>query len=124
MTQYARETLAALALLALVGCSRDVTPVPAPEAPSPPMRPAARPHSPPTTRPRCLEKFELFDRDGDGRVSPQEFDELALPYADPATIFRLRDANGDGVLSQGEFCSGHAKRPEAPRGRGQGAIEG
>jgi hypothetical protein len=124
MTQSARETLAALALLALIGCSRDVTPVPVPEPPSPPMTPAARPYSPPATRPRCLEKFELFDRDGDGRVSLQEFDDLSHPHADPATIFRLRDANGDGFLSQGEFCSGQAKRPDAPRGQRQSAAEG
>jgi hypothetical protein len=124
MTQSAREILSALALLALIGCSRDVTPVPVPEAPSPPMTPAARPYSPPATRPRCLEKFELFDRDGDGRVSLQEFDDLSHPHADPATIFRLHDANGDGFLSQGEFCSGQAKRPDAPRGHPQSAAEG
>lgn len=124
MTQSARETLAALALLTLIGCSRDVTPVPAPEAPSPPMRPAARPYTPPATRPRCLEQFELFDRDGNGRVSPQEFDDLSHPHADPATIFRLRDANDDGFLSQGEFCSGQAKRPDAPRGDLQSSAGG
>ena len=122
MIQSARETLAVLALLALFGCSRDVTPVP--EPPSPPMTPAARPYSPPATRPRCLEKFELFDRDGDGRVSPQEFDDLSHPHSDPATIFRLRDANGDGFLSQGEFCSGQAKRLDTPRGDMQSAAEG
>jgi Ca2+-binding EF-hand superfamily protein len=62
-------------------------------------------------RPRCLENFALFDRDGDGRVSLDEFEAQPYPHAEPATVFHERDVDGDGFLSKAEFCSAVATAP-------------
>jgi Ca2+-binding EF-hand superfamily protein len=62
------------------------------------------------------EFFVPMDTDGDGRVSEQEyldafagglvdaasFDRIYQPHVD--AIVRLADTDGDGVLSQAEFC--------------------
>jgi Ca2+-binding EF-hand superfamily protein len=57
-------------------------------------------------RPGCSENFGAFDGNGDGRVSPDEFE--AAPHArpDPAAVFRDRDRDADGSLTESEFCSG------------------
>ncbi|XP_006647478.1 probable calcium-binding protein CML17 [Oryza brachyantha] len=58
--------------------------------------------------------FELFDRDGDGRITREELTEslerLGMPVAGEelaATIARV-DANGDGCVDLGEFAELYA----------------
>jgi hypothetical protein len=82
---------------------------------------AAQPAGDPAALPRKIRALQPRRR---RPVSPQEFDDRSHPHTDPTTIFRLRDANGDGFLTQGEFCSGQAKRPDAPPGHLQSAVGG
>jgi Ca2+-binding EF-hand superfamily protein len=49
--------------------------------------------------------LKLFDRDGDGRVSEQEY----VGYLSAG--FRAMDANGDGVLDAGELPPGPRRTP-------------
>ncbi|MEU8270843.1 EF-hand domain-containing protein [Sphaerisporangium sp. NPDC049002] len=51
--------------------------------------------------------FQAVDKDGDGRISPAEYNQLIETWNGCATdtdeIFPLLDPDGDGYLSQGEF---------------------
>jgi hypothetical protein len=122
ITRTIHQTLAVGAWVLLAGCSRDATPQPVPEAPAPVLTPAARPHRSAPDRPRCLERFALFDRDGDRRVSREEFEVHAHALANPAVVFQFRDSNGDGFLSELEFCSGQASAPGKKQGGPGGAL--
>jgi hypothetical protein len=115
MIHPAYRSLAGLAFVLFIGCSRDVTP--APEGPTPALTPASRPLRPPPDRPFCTERFELLDDDGDDRVSPEEFETHAHPYPGPEVLFHNRDIDGDGFLSEAEFCSSQAKRREIGPGQ-------
>lgn len=55
---------------------------------------------------RCMEKFEWLDVNGDGILSPDEFSVIA-DKPDPRVdrVFKERDADGDGSLTQGEMCA-------------------
>jgi hypothetical protein len=121
MIHRASGTLAALAIVVFSGCTRAETP--APEGPGPALTPASRPRTrPPTTLP-CLDRFALLDRDGDGRLSAEEFEAHAHVHTDPMTQFRLHDGDGDNHLSEAEFCSGQANEPRGvPRQRQTGAM--
>lgn len=107
-----RCALVAGGVLLLVACGREnkpaeIPPIPPPE-PASTLAPAAGPT--PSTGPRCVQNFKLFDKDGDGMVSQSEFMAREHWRADPQQIFDARDQDGDGVLTEEEFCSG-------PRGR-------
>lgn len=56
---------------------------------------------------RALERFELADTNGDGKLSREEV-EMSLPYF--ATTFAEHDKNGDGFLSWEEYI-GHDRWP-------------
>jgi len=60
----------------------------------------------PDPRTSCAEYFASFDDDDDQRVSLVEFSFRPHEDFDPAGAFRGRDANGDGSLTESEFCSG------------------
>jgi Ca2+-binding EF-hand superfamily protein len=57
-------------------------------------------------RARCDSRFDVFDDDGDGQLTAEEF--AAVPHArgDARTLFEARDLDGDGRVTRGEFCSG------------------
>ncbi len=52
-------------------------------------------------RPRMVDRFQMMDDDGDGRVTEQEF---AMPYG---KIMRYMDRNDDGVLDMKEMTPMH-----------------
>jgi len=95
--------------------------------PSPaPTEPAAPPTSAPA-RPGCPSHFAGFDTNADERVSRDEF--LAHPHARPDAdkIFSAIDADGDGVLTSTELCSGEphgGHRMSAGPGMGPGDCPG
>ena len=80
-----------------------VPPTPPPE-PAPALAPAAGTAR--TAGPRCADNFKLFDANHDGVVSKDEFMAQRHWRGDPEQIFAARDKNGDGVLTEEEFCSG------------------
>lgn len=98
--------------LVFAACSRE--PEPTPVVPQQEFTPAAGTSQPPAMR--CAQNFRVFDANHDGRVSKPEF--LAHPHlrANAEQIFAARDSNGDGFLTEAEFCSG--------RGRGMGPAMG
>lgn len=53
----------------------------------------------------CEEHYGVFDSDGDGRLTPDEF--AAWPHArgDANTLFEERDVDHDGTITREEFCS-------------------
>jgi Ca2+-binding EF-hand superfamily protein len=60
-------------------------------------------------RPAAEAWFDLYDADGDGRISRREYELLQLatgrPAADVDTGFRAIDVNGDGYLTREEFST-------------------
>lgn len=63
-------------------------------------------------RPRCVDRFNSLDKNGDGVVTMDEFS-APKPVGDPSKVFKSLDANGDGVVSQSEFESKSHGRPNA-----------
>jgi hypothetical protein len=66
------------------------------------------------TRPmlKCQDRFKGFDSNHDGKVSLEEFRAVEHPGGEPEEIFKSRDLDGDGFLTEEEFCE--------TRGMGQG----
>ncbi len=62
----------------------------------------------PKPRMKCQKRFIKLDADKDGKVTLQEFTAPIgkHPVGKAEEIFKMRDANGDGVLTKEEFCSG------------------
>ena len=73
--------------------------------PGPPRRPARKPGQRPGP-PNPARFIQRLDRDGDGKVSREEFD-------GPPNRFPYLDRNGDGYLSEAELTQGN--RAGAPR---------
>ena len=61
---------------------------------------------------QCQERFKGFDSNHDGKVSLEEFGTVEHPGGEPEEIFKSRDLDGDGFLTEEEFCE--------TRGMGQG----
>lgn len=59
----------------------------------------------------CGENFKAFDRNDDERVSKKEFTALPHAHGGPMDVFDERDADGNGALTQVEFCSRFGERP-------------
>jgi hypothetical protein len=86
-----------------------------------PVDTSATPPAPASSRPGCANNFASFDSNADQRVSLEEF--LARPHAnpDPSAVFSARDSDGDGALTNAEFCSGSGPGAAPPGCRGAGA---
>jgi hypothetical protein len=65
---------------------------------------------------KCQDRFKGFDANHDGKVSLEEFRAVEHPGGEPEEIFKSRDLDGDGFLTQEEFCE--------TRGMGQGMGRG
>jgi len=67
----------------------------------------------------CQKNFASMDKDGDGAVTREEF--MAAPHRrdNPEEIFKARDTNGNGKLTEDEFCSGKGM---GYGGKGKGAT--
>ena len=61
---------------------------------------------------KCQDRFKGFDTNHDGKVSLEEFRAVEHPGGEPEEIFKTRDLDGDGFLTEEEFCE--------TRGMGQG----
>ena len=70
--------------------------------------------------------FEAADADGNGALSPQEFDALpqARREARRKRVFERRDSDGDGYLTVDEFAARMLRPRRAPgaKGRGDGSA--
>jgi Ca2+-binding EF-hand superfamily protein len=80
--------------------------------------------------PRGPVSFETFDQDGDGRISPEEFDTmrtyrhaaraqagLPLRKADQFHTFRSIDLDGNGGIDRREFATHQSTIPRHMPGR-------
>jgi hypothetical protein len=54
----------------------------------------------------CQERFDVMDKNKDGKVTKEEFTAIPHHQGEAEQMFMTRDANGDGVVSKDEFCSG------------------
>ncbi|HZW30428.1 MAG TPA: EF-hand domain-containing protein [Isosphaeraceae bacterium] len=71
------------------------------------------------TKEQAVRKFQTLDKDGDGKVSRDEF-------TGPKPRFEQLDRNGDGFLTQQEFLGGaaaKAKAKAAPKKKANAAKE-
>jgi Ca2+-binding EF-hand superfamily protein len=109
-----------VAAAALAACNPSSS-SPAPEAQAPTVTGADQPAP---VHPACADNFAAFDRDGDHRISLDEFRSRPHASPDPAQVFMARDRNGDGYLTLGEFCARWQAGPGAPYGPGPGAGMG
>ncbi|MET0595951.1 MAG: EF-hand domain-containing protein [Polyangiaceae bacterium] len=114
-------TIGALGI-ATVACSRTAP------GPTPPSR-----NEPPATlaagreggpRRGCSENFRAFDDDDDGRVSLDEFNARPHIHADWSRVFRTRDRDRDGSLSENELCDEWRGDAGSSRGAGRGMGPG
>ncbi|HVY31974.1 MAG TPA: EF-hand domain-containing protein [Polyangiaceae bacterium] len=124
--RYLPAAVCALTLSALA-CSRQAeSRAPSEAPPLTPAAGAATPTSRAANRPRCGEHFKAFDEDDDGRISRAEFDAQPHAHPDPAAVFRARDRDADGSLTEAELCSGFRGAPasDAAPGPGQGMGPG
>lgn len=127
-TRYLSAAAVCALTLSAPGCSREAAESRAPgEAPK--LTPAAgaiTPDARATSRPGCTENFKAFDENGDSRVSKREFEAQPHAHPDPIAVFRGRDRDGDGNLTEVEFCSGFRGAPAsgADSGAGQGMGPG
>ena len=72
----------------------------------------SEPTSPAATEKELRDAFKLFDRDGSGTITSEEFTAIVtrpgggkpLTIDQAARLFRRADLNGDGVVDYGEFC--------------------
>ena len=69
---------------------------------------------PPKPEMKCEQRFIEIDADKDGKVALQEFTAIKHPGGKIEEVFKMRDANGDGVITKEEFCSG---RPMKGQGK-------
>lgn len=95
--------------LLLAACARESEPAAVP--PPPPPEPVPYLYVPASSSgrsagPRCTENFKLFDENQDGKVTKAEFMRYRHWRADPEQVFTARDQDGDGALTEAEFCSG------------------
>lgn len=113
-------------VFAVFGCSRQPAKSLEPSG-GPNLTPAAG-VAPPTAgvvnRPGCADSFKAFDDNGDGRVSEDEFNARPHAHPEPMAVFRGRDGDKDGTLTEVEFCSGFRGAAPAPRSGGPGAGQG
>jgi Ca2+-binding EF-hand superfamily protein len=72
----------------------------------------------------CSESFRAFDDNDDGRVSLEEFNSRPHARADPAEMFRKRDSDRDGSVSETEFCGDWRGGPGPGVGPGRGMGKG
>ncbi len=55
---------------------------------------------------RCRKRFAIIDTSGDGKISLDEFEQVAHHgKLDPEEVFWVRDLNRDGLLTVKEFCT-------------------
>jgi len=61
----------------------------------------------PRLKMQCKDNFAKLDADKDAKVSLEEFKAIEHPKAKgiPEDIFKSRDANNDGFLTEEEFCA-------------------
>lgn len=78
----------------------------------------------PNARTRCANHFAAFDDNDDHLVSRAEFELRPHADPDPAGVFRGRDADADGSLTEFEFCSGWRGAPKALAAREPGLMRG
>lgn len=68
---------------------------------------------------QCQERFDGMDTNKDGMVAKGEFMAQHHPGRRADDIFKSRDSNGDGVLTQEEFCSGKGMGRGMGKGKNQ-----
>jgi Ca2+-binding EF-hand superfamily protein len=54
----------------------------------------------------CQRNFDAFDANRDGKLSAEEFAAWPHVRGDAQSLFAARDTDGDGIVTQTEFCSG------------------
>jgi hypothetical protein len=53
---------------------------------------------------KCRDRFKGFDTNDDGKVSLKEFRAVERPGGEAEKVFKSRDLDGDGFLTEEEFC--------------------
>jgi hypothetical protein len=106
-TQMSLLLAVGLAVMVVTGCPSDQ---PQEEAQPGATSEEARPML------KCQDRFKGFDTNHDGKVSLEEFRAVEHPGGEAEEIFKSRDLDGDGFLTEQEFCE--------TRGMGQGMGPG
>ncbi|KAM3387853.1 hypothetical protein ACQJBY_010592 [Aegilops geniculata] len=99
-------------ILPVRGCAAPPSPSPSPSPPTPPASPAPSKMSPSVKaadRAELARVFELFDRNGDGRITREELEDslgklgIPVPGDELAAMIARIDADGDGCVDVEEF---------------------
>lgn len=124
ITHYARGATVFALILAMSACNRDPQPDLQSVAPALASAAGLTALSGRNMRTSCAEHFAAFDDNDDHQVSLVEFSFRPHADPDPAGVFRGRDANADGSLTESEFCSDWRGASGAMTARGSSMMQG
>ena len=124
ITHYVQGAAVFALTIAMTACNREPQPDPQSESPALASAAALTALFGPNMHISCAEHFAAFDDNDDQKVSQVEFTLRPHAHTDPAGVFKDRDANGDGSLTEFEFCSGWRGTSGTMTARGPSGMRG